>query len=129
MTSFSPARHPIATLHLCKQSTHKCFFIHRKILFVNVLEIYRFPNSKLPTKIWHAVRKDFIKSDPSLWMRTVNGSLSMSNFWWDFDIWEVVNQENMGCIFLHCMPSNSINDITSGQRAMHCTQRCLFLIQ
>ena len=80
--------------------TQMFFFIHRKLLFVDVLEIYCFLNSKLPTKIWQAVRKDFINFDPSLWMRTVNGSLSMSNFWWDFYIWEVVHQENMGCIYL-----------------------------
>ena len=36
--------------HLCKQSTHKCFFfIHRKLLFVDVLEIYYFLNSKTST--------------------------------------------------------------------------------
>ena len=57
-----------------KVCTHKCFFfINRKLLSVDALEIHCFLNYKLQTKIWHAVGNSYVNFDSSLLMITVNG--------------------------------------------------------
>ena len=62
--------------HWCKQSMYAqmfFFFINRKLLSVDALEIHCFLNYKLQTKIWHAVGNSYVNFDPSLLMITVNG--------------------------------------------------------